>query len=70
MKNPTAVALGRMAKGVKKQYSPAEIKRRTKLLEAVNKKRAGKIRLASHSKAMRSAEKVLEQHRSVFQRLA
>jgi hypothetical protein len=40
MKNPAAVALGRMAKGKKKNYSPEEIARRTaRLAEAREKKK-------------------------------
>jgi hypothetical protein len=34
MKNPAAVALGKLAKGKPKKFSKAEIKRRTELLIA------------------------------------
>jgi len=42
MKNLNAVALGRMARGVPKKYSAAEIARRTKIIAAVNARRAKK----------------------------
>lgn len=42
MKNPAAVALGKMAKGVPKNFSRAERARRKKLMEAMNKKRREK----------------------------
>lgn len=46
MKNPAAVALGKMAKGVPKNFSASERKRRRKLMEAINKKRREKSREA------------------------
>lgn len=39
MKNKAAQALGRLAKGVPKNYSKAERERRRKHMEALNKKR-------------------------------
>lgn len=39
MKNPAAVALGRMAKGKPKSYSKAERTRRKRLMDAINKRR-------------------------------
>lgn len=46
MKNPAAVALGKMAKGVPKNYSAAEIERRSKILAGINarKRKASKTR--------------------------
>lgn len=46
MKNPAAVALGKMAKGVPKNFSRAELARRKKLMDAINKKRREKSREA------------------------
>jgi len=37
--NKAAQALGRLGKGVPKQYSAEEIERRTKLITAVNERR-------------------------------
>lgn len=44
--NKAAQALGRLAKGVPKKYSAAEIERRSKILAAVNerKRKASKAR--------------------------
>ena len=46
MKNPAAVALGRLAKGVPKKYSAAEIERRSKILAGINarKRKASKAK--------------------------
>jgi hypothetical protein len=42
-KNPAAVDLGRKAAGVPKNFSPADLARRRKLMEAINaRRRAGK----------------------------
>ena len=46
MKNPAAVALGKMAKGVPKNFSRAELARRRKMMEAINKSRREKSRAA------------------------
>jgi len=37
--NKAAQALGRLAKGVPKNYSPAEIERRKEMMEAINAKK-------------------------------
>lgn len=38
-KNPAAVALGRLGKGVKKNFTPEEIQRRTDRIQKVNARR-------------------------------
>ena len=38
-KNPNAVALGKLAKGIKKNFSPEDIARRTELLRVSRQKR-------------------------------
>lgn len=44
-KNPAAVALGQMGKGVKRNFSPDERERRRKLMEKINDLRARRIAL-------------------------
>ena len=44
--NRAAQALGRLAKGVPKNFSAAELKRRRTLMEAINKRRRSKSREA------------------------
>lgn len=46
MKNPAAVALGKMAKSVPKNFSRAERARRKTLMDAINKKRREQSREA------------------------
>ena len=59
MKNPAAVALGKMAKGVPKNFSAAERNRRRKLIEAINKKRRSKLgdAKAANDKAQRRRDR-------------
>ena len=38
-KNPNAVALGKLAKGIKKNFTPEDIARRTELLRVSRQKR-------------------------------
>jgi hypothetical protein len=44
VKNPAAVALGKMAKGVPKNFSRAERARRRQLMAAINQKRAERLK--------------------------
>lgn len=44
MKNKTAQALGRMAKGVPKNFSKAELERRKQLMAVINARREHKAR--------------------------
>jgi RNase H-fold protein (predicted Holliday junction resolvase) len=44
MKNPAAVALGRLAKGIPKNFSRAELARRKKMMEGINALRRTKTK--------------------------
>lgn len=44
-KNPAAVALAKMGKGVKRNFSPDDLARRRKLMEKINDLRARRIAL-------------------------
>ncbi len=52
MKNPTAVALGKMAKGVPKNVTNAERARRKQRMAKARESRWPKIRVAVFSEAM------------------
>jgi len=45
MKNPAAVALGKLGKGVKRKFSPAEIKKRTERLKKYSRHNKGNTKM-------------------------
>lgn len=56
MKNPAAVALGRMAKGVSKTLSKAEIARRTEKIIEARRAHAKRLKLARKKRWQRKVK--------------